>query len=394
MAGKAGRRQFGSVRKLPSGRWQARYRSADGQPRRAPSTFETKVDADQWLEAARMERSAPRPVTSDRRVPFDAYAALWLQDRDLRPRSRELYEGLLRLHITPTFGAYDLATVTEESVRQWFDTLARRSKPGESTCAKAYRLLHAIFETAVNDEVIAVNPCDIEGAGQEHPDERPVATVAQVYALAEVIDPQYRLVVLLACFAGLRLGELQALSRRHIDLDGAAIRIVEQTLVLKDGTHLTGPPKTDAGIRAIALPESVVDELRKHMVTVADEPEALVFGQSGNRPLRRASLYIAWHAATKRVGMSGFRIHDLRHTGNTLAAATGASTKELMARMGHASPRAALIYQHATRERDVVIAKALDGMIREVLDREWHADGTSTESNSAKDAGQHAADTH
>ncbi len=67
--------------------------------------------------------------------------------------------------------------------------------------------------------------------------------------------------------------------------------------------------------------------------------------------------------------MEGFRIHDLRHTGNTLAAATGASTKELMARMGHASARAALIYQHATRERDVVIATALDGMISDVLDR-------------------------
>ena len=58
-----------------------------------------------------------------------------------------------------------------------------------------------------------------------------------------------------------------------------------------------------------------------------------------------------------------------RHTGNTLAAATGASTRELMARMGHASARAALIYQHATRDRDVVIATALGGMIRDVLDR-------------------------
>lgn len=61
--------------------------------------------------------------------------------------------------------------------------------------------------------------------------------------------------------------------------------------------------------------------------------------------------------------MEGFRFHDLRHTGNTLAAASGASTKELMARMGHASPRAALIYQHATRERDDVIARALSEAI-------------------------------
>jgi integrase len=321
------------------------------------------------------------------------YADTWLRDRTLRPLTRELYDSLLSLHIKPGLGALELGSVTPAKVRKWFAELTRGSYPGASTAAKAYRLLHVIMNTAVSDQLIAVNPCTIEGAGHERPDERPVATVPQVYALAEAIDPEYRLVVLLACFAGLRLGELQALCRRHVDLDGAALCIVEQTLVLRDGTHLTGPPKTDAGIRAIALPESVVDELRKHLVTVPDRPDALVFGQSGNRPLRRASLYIAWHAATQRVGLSGFRIHDLRHTGNTLAAATGASLKELMARMGHASPRAALIYQHATRERDIVIARALDGMIRDVLDREWHADGTTTESNPAENADQRDEDT-
>ena len=221
----------------------------------------------------------------------------------------------------------------------------------------------------MTDGIIAANPCDIDGAGRERPDERPVATVAEVYALADAVGPEHRVVVLLACFAGLRLGELQALRRRHVDLDSAALRIVEQTLVLRDGTHLTGPPKTDAGLRVIAIPESVVDELRKHLVTVPEHPDALVLGRPGDRPFRRATLYTAWHAATKRLGMEGFHIHDLRHTGNTLAAATGASTKELMARMGHASARAALIYQHATRDRDVVIATALDGMIRDVLDR-------------------------
>ncbi len=72
-----------------------------------------------------------------------------------------------------------------------------------------------------------------------------------------------------------------------------------------------------------------------------------------------------WKKATEKVGVPGLRLHDLRHTCNTLTAATGASTRELMHRMGHASPRAALRYQHATRERDVVIATALDQIIQE-----------------------------
>lgn len=61
--------------------------------------------------------------------------------------------------------------------------------------------------------------------------------------------------------------------------------------------------------------------------------------------------------------MTGFHFHDLRHTGNTLAAATGASTKELMARLGHASPRAALIYQHATQARDDGVAAAISALV-------------------------------
>ena len=369
MAGKAGRRQFGSIRKLPSGRWQARYAGPDGQPVRAPSTFATKGDAGRWLDGIRTDMDRGRWIDPTAgRVPLDTYAGPGSAIDRCDP-DRELYEGLLRLHILPTLGAIELARLTPPKIRAWFADLTRGRYPGAPTAAKAYRLLRTICGTAVTDGIIAANPCEIDGAGRERPDERPVATVAEVYALADAVGPEHRLVVLLACFAGLRLGELQALRRRHVDLDSAALRIVEQTLVLRDGTHLTGPPKTDAGLRVIAIPESVVDELRKHLVTVPEHPDALVFGRPGGRPFRRATLYTAWHAATKRLGMEGFHIHDLRHTGNTLAAATGASTKELMARMGHASARAALIYQHATRDRDVVIATALDGMIRDVLDR-------------------------
>ncbi|MFF3946131.1 tyrosine-type recombinase/integrase [Streptomyces sp. NPDC001902] len=57
-----------------------------------------------------------------------------------------------------------------------------------------------------------------------------------------------------------------------------------------------------------------------------------------------------WHKACGKAGVNGLRVHDLRHTGNTLAASTGASTKELMTRMGHSSPRAASISTPAPSE--------------------------------------------
>ena len=56
-------------------------------------------------------------------------------------------------------------------------------------------------------------------------------------------------------------------------------------------------------------------------------------------------------------------IRDSRHTGLTLAAATGATTAELMHRAGHASADAALRYQHATRDRDRILAEALEKIV-------------------------------
>jgi hypothetical protein len=95
--------------------------------------------------------------------------------------------------------------------------------------------------------------------------------------------------------------------------------------------------------------------------------KGLVFCGRGAQPLRPASWYTAWGWAMKALDIEGMKPHDLRHSGNTLAAMTGDSTKELMARLGQSTSRAALIYQHATQDRDHEIADALNGMIEAKL---------------------------
>jgi integrase len=91
----------------------------------------------------------------------------------------------------------------------------------------------------------------------------------------------------------------------------------------------------------------------------APGPNGLVsIGPKGGR-LRRSNVRETWERAREAVGMPELHFHDLRHTGNTMAAAQGASLRELMERMGHSSPRAALIYLHATRERDQKIAAGM-----------------------------------
>jgi integrase len=172
---------------------------------------------------------------------------------------------------------------------------------------------------------------------------------------------------LLATFAGLRWGELVALRRVNIDLDHCEIRIVETIAELDRGDLLPESPKSPAGRRTVSFPGELAPELRWHLDRFAEPGEhGLVFvGQKG-AALRRSNFRPVWNAACAKAGLPGLHFHDLRHVGGTLAATTGASLKELMARLGHSSTRAALIYQHATRDRDKAIALALGDLVRQV----------------------------
>ncbi|WP_344403779.1 tyrosine-type recombinase/integrase, partial [Catellatospora chokoriensis] len=128
-----------------------------------------------------------------------------------------------------------------------------------------------------------------------------------------------------------------------------------------------GAPKSEAGKRQVAVPRAAVDVLRGHLDRyVATGDNAIVFTGERAALLRSGnfSRAVKWKTSVRRVGLpDGFTFHDLRHTGNHLASTTGASTRELMHRMGHSSMRAALIYQHATRDRDKEIATGMDDRI-------------------------------
>ena len=116
----------------------------------------------------------------------------------------------------------------------------------------------------------------------------------------------------------------------------------------------------------MAFPKEIGPELRWHMECFAQAgDDALVFiGPKGGR-LRRSNFRPIWTKARNALGMPGLHFHDLRHTGNNLAAGQGASLRELMERMGHSSAGAALIYLHATRERDEAIAAGMGQLLRD-----------------------------
>jgi integrase len=112
----------------------------------------------------------------------------------------------------------------------------------------------------------------------------------------------------------------------------------------------------------------------------------LIFTGAKGAVLRRSGFQTQcrWSDSVTQAGLPGFHFHDLRHTGNTLAADTGASLADLMARMGHGSARAAMIYQHATKQRDKTIADALSATIAAERDRARNGHEPSQQINQRK----------
>jgi integrase len=377
----AGKRDWGRIRQLPSGRWQARYPGPDGRLRSAPHTFERKGDASNWLADKRTEINRDEWIDPDAgKVTFGAYAAIWMKERDLADTTAERYEGILRNYIEPHLGRRALSEIKEPAIRQWRKTL-QDAGVGAATIAKAYRMVHSMFNTAVEDLLIRRNPCRIKRAGQDKADERPTLTIEQVFAVADAIQPCYRLLVLLGALTSLRFGEFAALRRRDVDLEVGELRVRRSQAELKHGRTIIKDPKSEAGKRSVAIPDVVLADLRDHLGQFSEAgQDGLVFvGPKGGRLRRRNFLRLWTKALTDaKVVDEDVHFHDLRHTGNALAAATGASTKELMARMGHSSIRAALIYQHASRSRDKQIADAISQNVQQAR-RKGHARGTTEE---------------
>jgi integrase len=341
---------------------EPRYKGPDGIDRPAPRTFESKTSAERWLSVTEAEIIQDGWIDPDGgRVLFAAYARDRIEERpELRPKTVELYRYLLRQHLEPALGARALADIKEPHVRRWRKNLLD-SGVSAVTAAKAYRLLKAVFNTAVDDGLIRRNPCRIKGAGQELSPERPVLTVAQVYAVADAVDQRYRALVLLAVFSSLRWGELAALRRCDIDVQTRTVRIMRQLTEHRGDGLVFGPPKSEAGRRTVAIPELIMPDVAVHLVTyVHPGDDGLLFTSARGTLLRHSNFYRrVWGPALKTAGLPSVHFHDLRHSGNQLAADAGASLRELMDRMGHSTTQAAMVYLHGSDQRQQAIADAL-----------------------------------
>src|SRR6266851_1297096 len=343
------------------GRWQMK-------------TFRRRQDADAFRRS--VEADELRGVVVDvRRASqrFGEFGVEWLatrrrpDGRPLTPATKSLYADLYRRHIEPTFGQARLSTIQPTQVRRWHAQLADQVSPLQA--AKAYRLLRTILNTAVRDGHLAVNPCNIEGAGVERSPERPLIDDDAVFELAEAIEPRYRALVLLVAFGpGSRKGEFRAYRRRHIDLLHSRIRTEIQEQQGHDGL-VASAPKNDSS-RWTTLPAFLVDELSHHLDTYAQPgPDGYVFTGPKGGPIAPVHWYNSFRRARDAIGMPDLHPHDLRHAAGTLFAQQGATTREIMERLGHRSRRAADRYQHAAQRRDAQLAAKLNDVAEAAMER-------------------------
>lgn len=378
---KNNRRRFGSVRQLPSGRWQVRYYDpVTGERRPDEKTYATKTDAE--VRLSQLEADISRDVWSDPDagcVPFGEFAERWLKERKLEETTRERYETVLRLHVLPILGERFISEITAPKVRSWRAGLLE--SVGEPTVVKAYQMVRAMMNTAVDDELIKRNPCRIKGADTYDVPERPVLTVREVFAVADAIGERWRALVLLTAFTTLRFGELAALRRRDVDLEARLVRVRRNQAELYSGQLLDKAPKSNAGFRPVAFPTQIVPDLARHLETFSGKGADghLFIGPRGGK-LRRSNFRDDWVRAKAAAGISSeVHFHDLRHTGNTLASQNGASTRELMTRMGHSTTRAALIYQHMTSDRDRAIADRMGDAVLRALGEQGSSGAAGTD---------------
>ena len=351
----------------------------DGVSRTGKDTFLTRGDARAYLNTVQTDllrgTLTGSPVA---RETVAEYGERWIiQRHGLKNSTRSQYGNDFRLHIAPHLGHHRVDKLTPDMVRRWQHDLresqaAKRaaespgasratSRNGSATSARAYRLLSAIYSTAVEDSVVPSSPCRIKGGGKHKATERPIMTVSEVEALADAVPKRYRALVLVLGWTGLRVGEAAALVRTDFDLESERpiVRVSRRAYIVNKVVDYD-TPKSVAGVRSVALPPHIVPELRTHIdqFVARDDLAALVFtSEHGasilgaySRPMRKAF---------DSIGRNDMRVHDLRHTGQVLAAEAGASMAELMRRMGHSTTDAAQVYMHATEDHGRLIAERL-----------------------------------
>jgi integrase len=297
--------------------------------------------------------------------------------KSLAPRTRAKYADMLEHDLAP-LAALPIEAITPTVVVGWYDTWtprrrkARAGDTGDTQRAHAYSFGRAVMSTATaagGPLAGTMNPFSIRGAGSSPSKLRQeLATSAQVDVMLATIRPEWRLLLLLGLWTGLRFSEITELRRKDVDLKARVLKI--QRAVSGDKADPVKGPKSEAGIRDQRVPSFIVNDVRAHLKDhVGRSREALLFPSKTGGHLASQTFYgtapgmkrkgrataaagnRGWYHARAAGGHPSLHFHDLRATGATLLAQEGATVAEIQAFLGDSTPQAAQRYVRAASSR-------------------------------------------
>ena len=368
--GGQGRRQFGSIRKLPSGRWQARYRDHRGRYVAAPRTFPTKGDASKFLAAVQTDldrRSFLNPEGS--RITVSEWVDEWLGRPGKRPSSLYRDRQAFRVFL-PVFGSMFLVDVSAHAVQAAVDARARVVAPG--TVRRDFASLKAVFNAAVDLDLIERSPTRRIKLPATFPPEREAFGPADVAKLTQEIPPPYRALVLVAAVLGLRWGEAVALRVCDIDFAGATVTVAQTVEELAGHVRLVPYGKTRTSLRSMTVPRFILEALAAHLATHRPpdhDAEDLVFVGPKGAILRRNFVRRILQPAAERAGLpKSLTFHMLRHVALSSMAEAGLPYSVTQARAGHATARMTMeVYSHRSSAADHAAADMLESFFGDAL---------------------------
>lgn len=348
--------------------WQVKYRTPEGRPR--AQSFRLKRDADRFARTVETAKDAGGFVDPQRaEVTVAEWTTRWLEAKaNLKPSTRDRYDSTIRTHIEPRWGSTSLARLRHEDVQDWLTGLDL----SPASIRKVHRVLSQALDYAVKARRLSSNPAKGVSLPRVEQAEKRYLTHAQVDQLAEAVGAEWRLLVLVLAYTGLRWGELAALKVSRLDLLRRRIIVAESVTPIR-GVMTWGTPKGHER-REVPLPRFLARELELHVAGL--DPDALVFTGPRGAVLRSTTFRdAALAAAAKRIGVPGFHPHEFRHTAASLAIASGADVKVVQLMLGHKSATMTLdLYGHLFPDRLDVVADAMEAAREAALGASAKAD--------------------
>lgn len=248
---------------------------------------------------------------------------LRLYKRKLAEKTQESYTRLNAL-ISPIIGTKELEAITPDDIQTAI--ISAEETAGCRQAQLVYTLLHAAFRRAVRSGHIRQSPVEAVDKPDHEGKQGRAIEGADWQLLAPIIRES--VAFSLACFAGLRRGEVLGLRRGDIDLEAGLIRIERQRVRVRDQL-VTAPPKSSAGVRIVPISPELAPILTKAVRYLL--PAAYLV------PISPETLGRRWNTAQKAAGIKApYRFHDLRHTYATRLVLEGINLRVLQYVIGHA----------------------------------------------------------